>query len=98
MTKDTAEDLIYDKLTSRRKNAPANYNLKAKFGFKFLETKVGKTHGALEPEEVACENLPESEIIQDSKPDQSDLLTDSGHDAIVAALRPMSGTSYLRKE
>ncbi len=99
MTRDAAEDLIYNKLTSERKKAPATYSMKAVFGSKFLATKpVGVRHGALDPEEVAWEDLPESEIIEEPKPDQSDLLIDSRHDAIVAALRPMSGTRYLRKE
>ncbi len=71
----------------------------ARFGSEFLVTEpVGLRHGALDPEEVAWEKLPESEIFEDPKLDQSDLLIDSGHDAIVAALHPMSGTRYLRKE
>ncbi len=90
---------IYNNLTSERKKAPAAYSMKAVFGSTFLESKpLGVRRGALDPEEVAWEDLPESEIIEEPKPDQSDLLIDSGHDAIVAALRPMSDTSFLLKE
>ncbi len=68
------------------RDAAEDLSMKAAvFGSKFLETKP-------------WEDLPDSEIIEEPKPDQSDLLIDNGHDAIVAALRPMSGTRYLRKE
>ena len=42
--------------------------------------------------------MPECEIFEDPMPDQSDLLTDSSHVAVIGALRPMSGTRNLRKD
>ncbi len=42
--------------------------------------------------------MPESEIHENPMPDQSDLLIDSSHDAVIGALRPMSGTRHLRKD
>ena len=59
---------------------------------------MGVRPDAFDQEEVAWEDLPESEIFEEPKPDQSDLLIDGAHDAIVAALRPMSGTRYLKKD
>ncbi len=98
MTRDAAEDVIY-KLVDGRKKAPAGYRMKQVFGAEFRETKpVGIRHGVLEPEDAAWEDLPECEIYENPMPDQSDLLIDSSHDAVIAALRPMSGARHLRKD
>ena len=55
-------------------------------------------YGALSPENVAWEDLPECKIFEDPMPDQYDLLIDSSHDAVVGALRSMSGTHLLGKD
>ncbi len=99
MTRDAAEDVIYKKVVDGRKKAPADYSMKQVFGAEFLETKpVGIRHGVLDPENASWEDLPECEIHENNMPDQSDLLIDSSHDAVIAALPPMSGTRHLRKD
>ncbi len=88
-----AKDLVFAQLNEKRKKPERKYKLEEIINQDFLETKPeGIRQEGIEAEESIWESLPEHEFHDEQKPATSDMLIDSGHHAIVGALKPMRGT------